>query len=75
MIKNFLMRKMLESKMKDVPEKEREMALSMIEKNPDLFKKIAEETQAEMTKGVDQMTAALTVMKKYQDELKSIAGK
>lgn len=66
------MKKMLDAKMKDVPQADRDMALSMIEKNPDLFKNIAEETQALMAQGKDQMSAVLEVMQKYQNELRSL---
>lgn len=75
MIQNFLMRKMIESKMKDVPKEHREMIMNMIEKNPDFFQKIALEIQQEIGKGKDQMAATMEVMQKYQSELKDLAQK
>jgi len=75
MIQNFLMRKMIESKMKDVPKEQREMIMNMIEKNPDFFQKIALEIQQEIGKGKDQMAATMEVMQKYQGELKELAQK
>ncbi len=72
-IKNFLMRKMLESKMKDIPKDQQEMVLNMVEKNPELFQKIALETQEEMKKGKSEMDAAMSVMQKYKDELQKLA--
>ncbi len=75
MIQNFLMRKMIESKMKDVPKEQREMIMNMIEKNPDFFQKIALEIQQEIGKGKDQMAATMEVMQKYQSELKDLAQK
>lgn len=71
-IKNFLMKKMLKSQMKGIPESEQDKMISMIEKNPELFQKIAEETQVLMKTGKDQMTAAMEVMKKYETDLKKI---
>ncbi len=68
-LKTFLMKKMLKSKMKDVPEAEQEKIFNAIEKNPDLFQKIATETQERMKGGKDQMAAAMEVMQKYQKEL------
>ncbi len=68
-LKTFLMKKMLKSKMKDVPEAEQEKIFGAIEKNPDLFQKIAAETQEAMKGGKDQMAAAMEVMQKYQKEL------
>lgn len=66
------MKKMLESKMKDVPKGEQEKILSLIEKNPELFQKMAEEIQEEMKKGTGQMEAAIKIAQKYQDDLKGL---
>ena len=70
--KKFLMKKLLKSKMKDIPEAEQEKMLSAIEKNPDFFQNIAAEVQAKMKEGKDQMTATMEVMQKHQEELKKI---
>ena len=67
--------RMIESKMKDVPKEQRDMIMDMIEKNPDFFQKIAVEIQEKIQGGQDQMTATMTVMQKYQDDLKKLAGK
>ena len=67
-MKDFLMRKMLATKLKGVPQAEQEKLLGMIEKNPDLFQKIASEVQEEMKRGKDQMNATMTVVKKYENE-------
>ena len=72
MLKNFLMRKMLKSQLKGVPEAEQEKILNLIEKNPELFQKIAEETQEKMKGGMDQMKAAMEVMKSHEAELKDV---
>ena len=70
-LKTFLMKKMLASKMEDVPEAEQEKLFAAIEKNPALFKTIAEEVQTMIASGTDQVTAAMKVMEKYQDELRA----
>lgn len=67
------MKKLLESKMKDIPEAEREKVFAMFEKDPDFFQKVAEEVQVEMAKGKDQMKAVMEVMQRHQDKLKEIA--
>jgi hypothetical protein len=72
---NFIMRKMLESKMKDVPKEQQEMIFNMIEKNPDFFQKIALEVQEKTKGGMDQTSAMMAVMKEHQDELKGMMGK
>lgn len=55
-----------------VPEAQIDMFISMMEKDPELFKKIAEETKAKMDAGQDQQSASMEVMRKYEKELKSL---
>ena len=71
MFKNFLLKKMLRTQ--GVPENQIDMVIGMMEKNPELFKKIAEEIKAKIDGGMDQQTAAMQVMQKHQDELKKLA--
>ena len=71
-MKSFLMKKMLQSKMKDVPQDQQEKILAMVEKNPDFFQKIAVEVQEKVKEGKDQMAATMEVMSKYQDDLKKM---
>ncbi len=71
-IKNFLMKKMLASQLKGVPQAEQDKLFAMIEKNPDLFQKIALEVQEEMKKGKDQMSATMEVSKRYESQLKGL---
>lgn len=74
MLKDFFVRKLIESKMKDVPQDQREMIIKMIEKNPEFFQKLVEEIQTEISSGVDQMEATMNVMKRYESKLKEIAS-
>lgn len=66
------MKRLLKSKMKDIPEAEQDKMIAMIEKNPELFKKIGLEVQQKVKEGKDQMAATMEVMQKYQDELKKL---
>ncbi|MFC1623510.1 hypothetical protein ACFL05_00095 [Patescibacteria group bacterium] len=68
----MLMKKMLKSQMKGVPEAEQEKMIKLIEENPDLFQKIGLEVQEKMKEGKDQMAATMEVMQLHQDELKGI---
>ncbi len=70
MFKNFLLKKMLRTQ--GVPEAQIDMVINMMEKNPELFKKIAEEIQAKIKSGMDQQSASMEVMGKYQEELKKL---
>ncbi len=65
------MKKMLKSQMKGVPEAQQDQIIAAVEKNPELFQKIALETQERIKGGEDQMAAAMAVMQKYQAELKN----
>ena len=71
MFKNFVLKKMLRTQ--GIPEEQIDMVIGMMEKNPELFKKIAEEIQAKIKEGRDQQSAAMEIMQKYQGELKKLA--
>ena len=56
--------------MKDAPPEQKEMILGMIEKDPQLFEKIAKEMQDELKRnGNNQMAAAMKVLPKYQQQI------
>jgi hypothetical protein len=69
---NFLMKKMLQQQLKGLPQDQQDKILGAFEKNPQLFKKIAEEVKAETKKGKDQQTASMLVMMKYKRELQDL---
>ncbi len=71
-IKTFLMKKMLASQLKGVPQAEQDKILNMIEKNPELFQKVGLEIQEEMKKGKNQMAATMDVVKRHESELKGL---
>lgn len=72
---NFVTKALLRAKMKDVPQEQQDMIFTLIEKNPDFFKELADELQQEIAKGVNQTTAMMNVMKRHETELKKLAGK
>lgn len=74
MFKDFLLRKMLKSQLKGVPEDQQEKMITMIKENPQLFQKIATEVQTRIKSGKDQMTAVKEVLEIYKDELGKIDG-
>lgn len=64
------MKKLLEKQLKDAPPEQREMITALMEKNPEVFGKIAKEMQAELkSNGNNQMAAAMKVLPKYQKEI------
>jgi len=71
-IKNFAVKKVIQSQMKNVPADQQEMIMAMLEKDPATFEKIAKEMQAELkTNGNNQTAAAMKVLPKYQKEILS----
>ncbi len=72
MLKEFLLKKMLKSQMKDVPEAQQEKMMKLISENPELFQKIALDVQEKVKSGQDQTSAMMEVMPKYQEDLKKI---
>lgn len=69
-VQDFFVRQMLKAKLKDVPADQREQILSLVSKDPELFKKIGEEVDRRVKKGGEsQMKATMEVMKKYRTEL------
>ncbi|NCN11781.1 hypothetical protein GW937_00480 [Candidatus Kaiserbacteria bacterium] len=72
-MKQFAMKKILQSQMKNVPEDQQKMIMEMLEKDPALFEKIAKEMQAELkTNGNNQMAAAMKVLPKYQQQIMAV---
>ena len=63
---------MLLAQLKGVPKAEQDRLIEAISKNPDLFKKIAEEAKSLTASGKDQMVAVKEVVSKYQKELGGI---
>ena len=68
-IKSFFINKYIEHKMKNVPQAQKELLLNLVQKNPDLFKKIGEEIERRKKGGENEMKAATEVMKKYRSDL------
>jgi hypothetical protein len=75
-IQDFLLNQAMKWKMKDVPEAQREQIMTLVKKNPELFKKINEEIERRVKKGGEQqMKASMEVMKKYRAELSEVMAK
>jgi hypothetical protein len=73
-VKNFAMRKLVDRKLKDAPPEQKELIMTLMEKDPALFEKISKEIQAEIKSGKSEMAAAMKVMPKYQAQMRAIMG-
>ncbi len=72
MIKEFLLKQAVKHGAKNLPKDQQDMLLGAIDKNPELFAKIAKEVEALKKQGKPEMYATLDVMKKYQKELQGL---
>ncbi len=71
-VKDFLIKKVAERQLKDMPAEQKEIVMKLLESNPDLFVKMSKEVEHKIKKeGKDQMLAMMEVGKKYQKELKA----
>lgn len=72
MIKEFLIKQAVKHGTKGLPKDQQDMLQKAVEKDPELFGKIAKEIEALKKSGKPEMYAALDVMKKYQKELQAL---
>ncbi|MBI2120184.1 MAG: hypothetical protein HYT94_01005 [Parcubacteria group bacterium] len=74
-IKDFFVKKMIESKLKGIPEEQREQIVKVITENPELFEKIGKEIQQKTKEGKSETAAAMEVMRKYQGDIQKAMQK
>lgn len=72
MLKEFLLKQVIKRQLKGVPDAEVERIVAIVEKNPELFKKIGDEIQAKVKAGRSQMAASMEVMRAHQAELQKV---
>jgi len=70
MFQEFILRQMLRKA--GAPEPMINKAIEGIKKDPEFFKKIAEEIEAKTKTGLSQQQAAMEVINNYQDKLKEL---
>ena len=74
-IKQFFTKQAAKYATRNLPEDQKEMINSLVSLNPELFEKIAKETQELVKQGKPEMYAGFEVMKKYQKELQELTAK
>ena len=72
---NFFTKSLIKRQLKGVPDAEIEKLFLLIEKNPDFFKKMAEEVQKKVKSGLSQEDAAKQFAEEHKDEMRGILGK
>ena len=74
MFKEFLMKQMLKRQLKGMPQAEQDRIIKAVSSNPELFQKIAKETQEKVKGGMSRMHATMAVTQKYKEELQKVLG-
>lgn len=69
MFKEFFLKKIIKSQLKGVPEAQVDQIIAIVEKNPELFKKIGDEIKAKTKAGRSEMAASMEVMRAHQAEI------
>jgi hypothetical protein len=67
--KEFLTKQLLKKQLKGVSEAEQQKIMTLINRDPEFFKRIGDEIQTEVKKGKGQMEATMHVMKTHRDHL------
>ena len=68
----FLTKKVMEAKLKDLPQEQKELIITLMEEHPDFLKKIQKEIKEKKKQGIDEQTASMQVMFKYQKDFQKI---
>ena len=72
MFKEFLMRKLIQSKLGNMPKDDQERILRIVTKNPALFQTIAVKIKGLMDSGKSQNDASIAVMREHQSEIQKL---
>jgi hypothetical protein len=77
MFQKFILKKLLGSKLKGmgVTDDQIDMIIELVNKNPELFKKIQAEVEAKKKQGIPEQAAMMTVMREHQAELQALMQK
>ncbi len=72
MLKQFLMKQLIKSQLSKLPKEAQDMIMGIMEKNPDLLMKMAEDVQKAKAEGKSDQDAFLAIGAKYKDELAAL---
>lgn len=67
------MKKLLQSKLKALPQEQQDMIMTLMEKDPQLFQDMSKEIkEKQKEEGLDEQTASMQVMFKYKDRIQKL---
>lgn len=72
MFQKWIMKKMIKSKLKGVPEEQQDMLIDTIIKNPDFFKQIEKEIKEKKKAGMNEQAAMMQVMRSHQAQMQKL---
>ena len=72
MLKNFLMKQLVKSQLSKLPPEAQKMIMDIMEKNPELLMRMAEDMQAAKAAGKSDQDAFVALAAKYKDELQKL---
>lgn len=71
-VKDFLIKKLVQSKMKDMPKEQQDMIIALVSENPEFFKKIQGQIEAKKKGGQNEQMAMMQVMRENQTEIQKL---
>ncbi len=71
-IKDFLVKKVVQSKMKGLPKEQQDMIIALVTENPEFFKKIQAQIEAKKKQGQNEQLAMMQVMRENQAEIQKL---
>jgi len=71
-IKDFLIKKVVQSKLKNLPKEQQDMILALVSENPEFFKKLQNQIEAKKKQGKDEQLAMMQVMRENQAEIQKL---
>ncbi len=74
-VKDFLIKKLVKAKMKNLPQEQQDMIIALVSENPEFFKKIQAQIETKKKNGQNEQMAMMQVMRENQAEIQSLVQK
>ena len=71
-VKDFLIKKMVKAKMKNLPQEQQDMIIALVSENPEFFKKLQKQIEAKQKQGHNEQLAMMQVMRENQAEIQKL---
>ncbi|MCA9351803.1 hypothetical protein KC866_00185 [Patescibacteria group bacterium] len=71
-VKDFLIKKLVRAKMKNLPQNQQDMLIALVSENPEFFKKIQSQIEAKKKQGQNEQLAMMQVMRENQAEIQKL---